>query len=93
MSACVHAKSLQLCLTLCDPMDCSPSGSSIHGILQARILKWVAMPPLEDLPDPGTKPKCLMSPTLTGGFFITAPPGKPPVMYNQQFIQCNFLFR
>ena len=33
-----------LCLTLCDPMDCSPPGSSVHGILQARILEWVAMP-------------------------------------------------
>ena len=33
----------QLCLTLCDPMDCSQPGSSIHGILQAKILKWVAM--------------------------------------------------
>ena len=38
------AKSLQLYLTLCDPMDCSPPGSSVHGILQARILEWVAMP-------------------------------------------------
>ena len=34
----------QLCSTLCDPMDCSPPGSSVHGILQARILEWVAMP-------------------------------------------------
>ena len=34
----------QSCLTLCDPMDCSPPGSSAHGILQARILEWVAMP-------------------------------------------------
>ena len=33
----------QLCLTLCDPMDCSPSGSSVHGIIQARILKWLAI--------------------------------------------------
>ena len=32
----------QLCLTLCDPLDCSPPGSSVHGILQARILEWVA---------------------------------------------------
>ena len=38
------AKSLQLCLTLCDPMDCSLPSSSVHGILQARILVWVAMP-------------------------------------------------
>ena len=42
--ACVHAKSLQSCLTLCNPMDCSPPGSSVHGILRARILEWVVMP-------------------------------------------------
>ena len=33
----------QLCLTLCDSMDCSPPGSSVHGILQARIWEWVAI--------------------------------------------------
>ena len=33
----------QSCLTLCDPVDCSPPGSSIHGILQARTLEWVAI--------------------------------------------------
>ena len=38
------AKSLQSCLTLCNPMDCSPPGSSVHGTLQARILEWIAMP-------------------------------------------------
>ena len=43
-SVCVHVKSLQSCLTLCDPMDCSPPGSSVHGIPQARILEWVAIP-------------------------------------------------
>ena len=36
-------KSLQSCLALCNPMDCSPLGSSVHGILQARILEWVAV--------------------------------------------------
>ena len=40
----VRARSLQLYPTLCDPMDRSPPGSSVHGILQARILEWVAMP-------------------------------------------------
>ena len=40
----IHAELLQSCPTLCDPMDCSPPGSSVHGILQARILEWVAMP-------------------------------------------------
>ena len=44
MHVCVSAKSLQSCLTLWDPMDYSSSGSSVHGILQARILEWVAMP-------------------------------------------------
>ena len=39
-----HAQLLQSCPTLCDPMDCSPPGSSVHGILQARILEWVVMP-------------------------------------------------
>ena len=41
--ACVCAKSLQLCPTLCDPVDLSLAGSSVHGILQARILEWVAI--------------------------------------------------
>ena len=40
---CMGAQSLRSCLTLCDPMNCSPPGSSVHGILQARILEWVAM--------------------------------------------------
>ena len=45
----------QSCPTLCIPMDCSLPGSSIHGILQARILEWVAIPFSRDLPDPGLK--------------------------------------
>ena len=40
----VRAKLLQSCPTLCDPTDCSLPGSSVHGIIQARILEWVAMP-------------------------------------------------
>ena len=49
-----HGQSLESCMTLCDPMDCSPPGSSVHGILQARIVEWVAVPvqapPAEDQP-------------------------------------------
>ena len=41
---CMCAKLLQSCPTLCDPMDCGLPGSSVHGILQARILEWVAVP-------------------------------------------------
>ena len=44
ITACLPAKSLQWCLTLCFPMDCSPPAFCVHGILQARILEWVAMP-------------------------------------------------
>ena len=68
---CVSAKSLQSCPTFCDPMDCNPPGSSAHGILQARILEWIAMPfpSPGDLPDPGVEPTSLMSPALAGRFF------------------------
>ena len=44
LSWCVCVKVTQLCLTLCDPMDCSLPGCSVHEILQARILEWVAIP-------------------------------------------------
>ena len=46
----------QLCLTLCDPMDCSLPDSSVPGILQARILEWVAIPFSRGSPNPGIKP-------------------------------------
>ena len=65
----------QSCPALCDPMDCSPPGSSDHGILQARILEWVAIPFSRDLPNPEMEPTSLMSPALAGRFFTTAPPG------------------
>ena len=69
--------SFQLYLTLCNTMPCSPPGSSVHGILQARILVWVAMPSTKgsSLPwDPTPSP---VSPASAGGFLPLAPPGKP----------------
>ena len=48
----------QLCLTLCDPMGCSPPGSSVYGILQARILEWVAVPSSRDLLTRELNPRC-----------------------------------
>ena len=57
----MHAQSLQSCLTLSDPTDCNPPGSSVHGIYQARILEWVAIPSPGDPPDPGIES---MSPAL-----------------------------
>ena len=66
------AKSLQSCLTLCNRMDCSSPGSSVHGILQARILEWVVLPSPGGHPDPGIECVSLRSPVLTGGFFTTS---------------------
>ena len=64
----------QSCLTLCDSMDCSTPGSSVHGILQARILEWVAISSSRDPPHPGIEPA---SPALAGRPFTTEPPWKP----------------
>ena len=74
---CIHAKSLQSCPTLCDPMDCSPPGSSIPGILQARILEWVAMPSSRgsSRPRDWTESLCLLH--WRAGSLPLAPPGKP----------------
>ena len=68
---CIHAKLLQLCLTLCDPMDCSPPGSSVHGILQARNWSGLPFPTPGDLPNPGIEPVSLTFPALTSRFFTT----------------------
>ena len=60
--------------SICDPVDLSPPGSSIHGILQARILEWVATSFSRDLPDPGIEPR---SPALQADASPSEPPGKP----------------
>ena len=69
----VKVKSLSLCPTLCDPMDYSPPSSSVHGILQARILEWVAIPtPGEEEEDPGDLPDLEIKPGVScfaGRFF------------------------
>ena len=61
-------------LTLSDPMDCSPPGSSVHRIFQARILEWLPFPSLGDLPNSGIKPG---SPALQTNSLPSEPPGKP----------------
>ena len=53
-------------------MDCNPPGSSVHGILQARILEWVAIPSPGYLPNSGTEPTSLTSTALAGRFFTTS---------------------
>ena len=64
----------QSCLTLCDPMDCSLPGPSIHGILQARILQWVAISFSRGSSYPGIEPR---SPSLQADALTSEPPGKP----------------
>ena len=65
---CVRASMLS-CVSyiypiLWDPMDWNPPGVSVHGILQARILEWAAMPPPGDLPNPGIEPMSSVAPAL-----------------------------
>ena len=76
---CMPAKLIQSCPTLYGPMDYSPSGSSAHVILQARILEWVAMPSSGELPDLGIKPSSLMSLTLAAKFFTTSTTWEAPL--------------
>ena len=70
--ACMPAKSLQSCPTLCDAMDCSPQGSSVHGFSGQEYWSELPCPPLGDLPYPGIKPTSLMFPELAGRFFTTS---------------------
>ena len=70
---CMHAQSLRLWATLLDLMDYSLPGASVHGILQARLLEWVAMPSSR-----GSCPRDLtISPALQGRFSIAEPLGSP----------------
>ena len=66
----------QSCLTLCNPMDCSPPGSSIHGIFQARLLECVAISFSRGASWPGIEPA---SPASAGTFFTTEPSRKPHI--------------
>ena len=74
-----HTKSLQSCPTLCDPMYHSPPGSSVHGILQARILEWVAKPSSRGSSHREIKPAFLKSPALVAGFFTTSATREDPL--------------
>ena len=77
--ACVYACMLmcmlnQSCSTLCDPVDCSPPGSSVHGVFQARMLEWVVISSSRGSSPPMNQNhiSCMVD-----RFFTTVPPGKP----------------
>ena len=76
----VRAQSHQSYLTLWDPMDCSPPGSSVHGILQARILEWVAVPSSRGFSWPRDWTCISMSPALAGRFFTTSATWEAPCL-------------
>ena len=75
MPACVHTKSIQSCLTFCDPMDCSPLSMGYP-----RKENWSGFPclPPEDLPNPGIEPMSLRSPAMAGGLFTISATWEAP---------------
>ena len=80
----------QSCPTLCNPTDCSPPGSTVHGIFQARMLEWVAISFTSDSSPhrDQTHVSC-----IAGGFFTTEPPGKPnlfPTKPQMSFLPTSF---
>ena len=85
----VRAKSLQSRLTLCDPMGNSPPGSSVHWILQARILSRLLFPSPGDLPDSGIEPTSPGSPALAGRFFKTRATWEIFVDINKNKLHCK----
>ena len=89
MCMCVRAKLLQLCLTLCDPVDCSPLGSSVHGISQVRIRESVACPPPGNLLDPVMESVSLTSPALAGGFSTTSTTWEAPLYSIRHYYHLN----
>ena len=91
MYSSFHLKPLQLCPTLCSTMDCRPPGSSVHEILQARILEWIAVPPFQGIfPAQGLNLCLLCLLHCEVGSLPQAPPGKPHE-FNIQFQICQLL--
>ena len=76
----MYPQLLQSFLTLCHPVDCSLPGSSVHGILQVRILEWVAMPSSKGSSQPKYQTHIFCIFSSTSGFFITEQLGKPHIM-------------
>ena len=77
----MHVQSLKLCPTLCNPMDYSSSGSSVHGLLQARILACITMPFSRDSSQPRDRTCVSCISYIVGGFFTHWTPGKAIYIY------------
>ena len=86
----LYAKSLQSCPTLCNPVNCSPPGSSVHGIFQPRMLEWVAMPFSTGSSQPRDRTQVSMSVALASRFFTTSATRETP--YIKQITNKNLLY-
>ena len=84
---CYFAKSLQLCLTWCDPMEYSLPGYTVHIILQTRILSGLPCPPPWIVSDPWIKPTSLTSPVLADRLFTTSATWASPLLPGKQVHQ------
>ena len=73
-----------MCPIICDSIDYSPPGSSVHGILKARIFEQISCPPPGDLPHPGIQPTFLKSSALAGRFFTTSATCETPFVTRDQ---------
>ena len=92
-STCACGLSLQSCLTLCNPIDYSPPGFSVHGILQAGILEWIAMPSSKgsSWPRDWTHESCISY--IAGGFFTHWATWEAPVLNtDNSFKTCLFFY-
>ena len=86
----LYAKSLRSCPTLCNPVNCSPPGSSVHGIFQPRMLEWVAMPFSTGSSQPRDRTQVSMSVALASRFFTTSATRETP--YIKQITNKNLLY-
>ena len=77
MCVCIYAQLLQSCQTLCNPMDCSLPGSSVHEIPQARILEWVTMPSPKGSSRPRKQTHVSCISCIEANSLSIEPPGKP----------------
>ena len=86
--ACMQAESPRSCPTLCDPVDCSPPGSTClsMGFSQQKYWSGLPFPSPGDLPHPGIKSVSLTSPTLAGGFFTTSTTWEAPTLGRARWI-------
>ena len=76
---CVLSHFSDFSSTLCDPMDCGPPGSSVHGFSRQEYWSGLPFPPPEDLPDPAIEPA---SPALQADSLLPEPSGKPHIIYD-----------